>query len=602
MLQRALLVVLTIALTGPFCFSAQDEVKLVQGDSGWKMIVDGEDFYVKGFTWSHCPIGMKYDYDLFSEEDSAIKAALKRDMSLIQKLGGNTIRGVVPKTWMKYIHETYGTHFISNDHCGRYGLEIDGKFVSRINYADARAREVIKQNWRKIATEYRDAPGLIAHALGNENNYGLEWESAEVEDLPVGEQHKAKARFLYSLFNEVALEIKKIDPNHPVGIVNGDLQYLDLIAELCPDIDYLAVNTYRGGSFSDLFAKVAGTLGKPVLLMETGCDAYNAQTMREDELSQARMIHSNWVDLYRNTARNGGAGNCIGAMVFQLSDEWWKKGQQINLTVHDTEGSWHHQWYQSDAAAEKNMNEEWFGVCSIREEAIDGAHLIQPRMAAFALKDLWQHNPYTLGEQKVKALKLDETKIADQSKAAANRTASLLSKAQIPYYKPKKTDLPAIVYGEDGGLWAASGLMPPKNSLSIDHQCTTDPHSGSTCMKISYNSGGDWSGIMWQHPENDWDNNSAGGYDLTGAKTLTFWARGHEGGEKVKINMGGPLTGKYPNTASADFGEIVLTAQWKEHSFSLEGKDLRRIKNPFTVVVAGNGFPFQIYLDDVSYK
>ena len=51
-----------------------------------------------------------------------------------------------------------------------------------------------------------------------------------------------------------------------------------------------------------------------------------------------------------------------------------------------------------------------------------------------------------------------------------------------------------------------------------------------------------------------------------------------------------------------DYGEIVLTKEWKEHSFSVEGKDLRRIKNPFTVVVSGNGFPFRFYLDDVSYK
>ena len=604
MLKTIFSAVLIIAFAAPLSWAAEDGVKLVKGDNGWKMVVDGKDFYVKGFTWSHCPVGMKYDYDLFAEKESDIKAALKRDMSLIQKTGGNTIRGVVPKKWMKHIHETYGVHFVSNDHCGRYGLEIDGKYVSKINYADPATREIIKKNWRKIAKEHRDSPGLIAHALGNENNYGLEWKSAEIENLPEGERHKAKARHLYSMFNEVAVEIKKIDPDHPVGIVNGDLQYLDLIVELCPDIDYLAVNTYRGGNYSDLFDVVAEKLGKPVLLMETGCDAYNAVKKGEDQLSQAQMIHKNWVDLYRNTALNGGAGNCIGAMVFQLSDEWWKKGQQVNLTVHDTEGSWHHKWYLFDAEAEKNMNEEWFGVCSIREEAIDGAHLIQPRMAAFALKDLWQHDPYTLGERKVKGLKLDEAKIARESKAAAELTTSLLSKAQVPYRKPKKLDLPAIVYGEDGtgGFWAPSGVMPPENSLAIDSRCKTKPHTGETCMKISYNSGGNWAGLMWQHPENDWDNNSPGGFDLTGAKQLSFWARGDEGGEKVKISLGGPLEGKYPNTASADLGEIVLTKKWKEYTVSLNGKDLRRIKNPFTFAVAGNGFPFHFYLDDISYR
>lgn len=75
---------------------------------------------------------------------------------------------------MNHIHETYGMHFIVNDHCGRYGLTIDGTYVAQITYADPNTREIIKDNWRKIATKYRDVPGLIAHDLGNGNIYGLE--------------------------------------------------------------------------------------------------------------------------------------------------------------------------------------------------------------------------------------------------------------------------------------------------------------------------------------------------------------------------------------------------------------------------------------------
>lgn len=584
--------------------AAASPTQLAKNQNGWQMRVDGKPYYIKGFTWSHCPVGMKYDYDLFSEDEASIKAALKRDMSLIKQAGGNTIRGVVPMPWMKFIHETYGLNFISNDYCGRYGLTIDGKFVSQVNYADPEMREFIKETWRKIATEYRDAPGLIAHALGNENNYGLEWKSAEVENLPVGEQHRAKARHLYSLFNEVAVEIKRIDPDHPVGIVNGDLQYLDLIAELCPDIDFFGVNAYRGISYSDLFDQVADKLGKPVLLMETGCDAYNALDEQEDQLSQARFIHGNWVDLYRNTAGNGGRGNSIGALVFQWADEWWKKGQQINLTEHDTGGSWHHAEYKHDAAAEQNMNEEWFGVCSIRREAIGGAHLIQPRAAYFALKSLWRHDPYTMDEAAVKALQLNETMVTTEAQAAARAVEQLVLKAEVPYQAPRKLPLPAVVYSEiEQELhWHPSGVMPEKNFIALDPGCTTRPHSGATCLKVSYNSGGDWSGVMWQHPAGDWDNNSAGGFDLTGATALKFWARGEKGGEKIKISMGGPLTGLYPNTASADLGELELKKEWKEYTLPLAGKDLRRIKNPFTIAVAGCGFPFQLYLDDITYE
>lgn len=576
------------------------KTRLIKGDDGWRMTVDGEPFYVKGFTWSHTPVGMKYDYDLFKEDESVIRAVLKRDMEMMRAAGTNTLRHVVPLKWMSHIHETYGMRFIANDYCGRYGLEIDGRLVEKTNYEEPRTRELIKRRWRDLATEYRSAPGLLAHALGNENNYGLEWESAEAANLPKDERHRAKAKHLYSLFNEIALEVKKIDPDHPVGIVNGDLQYLDLIAELCPDIDFLAVNAYRGKHFSDLFELVEKTLGKPVLLMETGCDAFNAVEQREDQALQAEMIHHNWVDLYRNTAGNGGFGNCIGGVAFQWADEWWKRGQNYNLEIHDTEGSWHHPAYP-DAAAARNMNEEWFGVCSIRREAINGAHLIQPRQAYFALRDLWHLDPDGLGAAGVRALALQRDRVAGQASEAAEEINTQLAKAEIPYHGAAKLDLPAAIY-EEGGQptpWIPSGVMPEVNFLAVDPNCRTQPRSGRSCLRFSYQSGGDWSGLIWQHPAGDWKNDSPGGHDLSGARTLKLWARGEEGGEKITLSFGGGLTGRYPNTTAIDFGEQTLGKEWKLLAFSLEGRDLRRIKNPLTIIFKGNGFPFKVYLDDI---
>lgn len=580
-----------------------EKTQLIESEEGWTMEVGGQPFYVKGFTWSCTPVGMKYDYDLFKEDEAVIRAVLERDMEKMRAAGANTLRHIVPMKWMKHIHETYGMHFIANNYCGRYGLEIDGRFVEETNYEDPRTREVIKQAWRELATEYRSAPGLIAHALGNENNYGLEWRSAEAENLPQDEAHRAKARHLYSLFNEIAIEVKRIDPDHPVGIVNGDLQYLDLIAELCPDIDYLTINAYRGKHFSDLFERVAETLDKPVLLMETGCDAYDALARREDQAAQARMIHDNWIDLYRNTAGNGGADNCIGGVAFQWADEWWKRGQNYDLEIHDTEGSWHHPEYP-DAEAAQNMNEEWFGVCSIRREAIQGAHLIQPRQAYFALKSLWSHDPYALGASPLRSLTLDTAEIAARAEEAAKEVTTLLPRAEIPYRSTETIPLPAIIYseGDQPTPWTPSGVMPETNFLSVDPHCTTRPRSGQTCLRLAYRSGGDWSGLVWQHPAGDWENDSPGGYDLREAKTLRLWARGAEGGEKITFSFGGPLTGRYPNTASADFGERTLSKEWQLISVSLEGMDLRRIKNPLTIVMKGTGFPYEVYLDDIGVE
>lgn len=51
-----------------------------------------------------------------------------------------------------------------------------------------------------LVEKFRGTPGVLMWLLGNENNCGLSWKSAETENIPVGEPDAAKARFLYSLF------------------------------------------------------------------------------------------------------------------------------------------------------------------------------------------------------------------------------------------------------------------------------------------------------------------------------------------------------------------------------------------------------------------
>ena len=53
-------------------------------------------------------------------------------------------------------------------------------------------------------------------------------------------------------------------------------------------------------------------------------------------------------------------------------------------------------------------------------------------------------------------------------------------------------------------------------------------------MKVKYKAPGNWTGIAWQNPANDWGD-LPGGYDLTGAKKLTFWARGEFGIEILHV-------------------------------------------------------------------
>ena len=118
--------------------------------------------------------------------------------------------------------------------------------------------------------------------------------------------------------------MKAIDSNHPMAICNGDLLFLDIVAEECKDVDILGTNVYRGVSFGDLFERVKKEYGKPVLFTEFGSDAFNVLTNQEDQNAQAFYLKGNWKEIYENAAGLGKAGNSLGGFTFQFSDGWWK--------------------------------------------------------------------------------------------------------------------------------------------------------------------------------------------------------------------------------------------------------------------------------------
>ncbi|HUJ09332.1 MAG TPA: hypothetical protein VL171_04840 [Verrucomicrobiae bacterium] len=120
-------------------------------------------------------------------------------------------------------------------------------------------------------------------------------------------------------------------------------------------------------------------------------------------------------------------------------------------------------------------------------------------------------------------------------------------------------------------------------------------------MKLQYLAPGQWGGIIWQDPPNDWGD-KPGGYNLSGATKLTFWARGETGGEKVKFVFGVIKREKpHFDTASGEL-DVVLTRDWTQYSIDLAGKDLSRIKTGFGWTVSGQGKPITFYVDDVKYE
>ncbi|MFU8896758.1 MAG: hypothetical protein ACNA8J_10255 [Gammaproteobacteria bacterium] len=395
---RALLV-FTFIVCGAFAGAAHaaDRITTHKDENGWRLLVNGEDYYIKGVVWSYTPRGENYNYNLWREDEALVKAVIDYDFSLLQAAGVNSIRTfmMIPPKWITYIYETYGIRTVINPLMGRYGYTVSGRWRPFTDYSDPVTRAVLKADTLSIIDQYKDVPGVLMFALGNESNYGLEWSSFEIEDLPVGEQQAAKARYLYSLFNEVIAEGKKIAPNHPFSIVNGDIQYIDLIAELVPELDILGSNVYRGKGFTYLWRDVDAKLDLPVVFFEFGSDAYNAREMREDQLAQATYLKAQWHEMYQKAWGNGEEGNSIGGYVFEWRDEWWKYLQEENLDVHDTNASWSNEAYQFDWMPDaSNMNEEWFGIAALGTPNRNGVYEARPRMAYDVLSQIWRIDPY----------------------------------------------------------------------------------------------------------------------------------------------------------------------------------------------------------------
>ncbi|MEE4178375.1 MAG: glycoside hydrolase family 2 TIM barrel-domain containing protein [Bacteroides sp.] len=379
-------------------FAQNNRVEVEQQEDGWRLKTEGEAFMVNGMNWDYFPIGTNFMYSLWNQPDDFIKKAIDDEMSMLKNMGVNAIRvytGIQPK-WITYIYETYGIYTMLNHSFGRYGLTLDGAWVANTDYSDPRTIELLLREVTELVEEYKNTPGLLLYLLGNENNYGLFWSGAETEDIPMEDRESTiMARHMYKLFNQAALDMKALDQNHPVALCNGDLLFLDIIAEECQDVDIFGVNVYRGVSFTDMFDRVKNEYGKPILLTEFGSDAFNALTMEEAQREQAYYDVANWMEIYENAAGLGKAGNSIGGFTFQFSDGWWKFGQTKNLDAHDTNASWENGGYRFDhIPGENNMNEEWFGICAKGPTDAKGFYQLFPRAAYYALKEAHKFNPY----------------------------------------------------------------------------------------------------------------------------------------------------------------------------------------------------------------
>jgi exo-beta-1,3-glucanase (GH17 family) len=186
-------------------------------------------------------------------------------------------------------------------------------------------------------------------------------------------------------------------------------------------------------------------------------------------------------------------------------------------------------------------------------------------------------------------------------------TATVATSSQVLARKP------FYVYSDDGSAcehYVPSGFMGDAGDLTLNTKSRESAFKGHTAIQVTYhphsNAANGWAGIYWQEPSKNWGGQD-GGFDLSWATVLTFYARGRKGGETLEFIAGG--LGKAPDRyrdslPKVTTGRVQLTKNWQLYSIDLRGQDLSRVAGGFGFALNSDDNPdgAEFFLDEIAYQ
>jgi hypothetical protein len=577
-------------------------VELKKTQNGWTLLRDGQPFFIQG-------------------------AGGDASREVLKKCGANSFR-------------LWGADHIEDqlDEAQRLGLAVTvGIWLEHspgehhFDYHNPRQVADQLETVRRAILKYKDYPAVLVWGLGNEmEGYGDGGDPA-----------------VWHAVEQAAALAHQLDPNHPTMTAIAEIggKRVECINKYCPDIDIIGINTYAGGpTVAARYRQLGGF--KPFILTEfgpagtweVGTTAWGApiertSTVKAQEYRQTylrtvlpergKLCLGSYAFLWGNkqeaTATWFGMFLPDGtrlAAVDEMSLLWTGRPvahpcpivQPITVDHADVDaGATIHATLDASDPSGDPLTAKWVLTADPAIYQTGGAHQDDARVYPDAVQsgDIHGaviHMPQHPGPYWLYAY------IRDDHGGGATAVASLHVNSAVPAASPQSSApgvrLPLVLYGDDvtNPPFAWSGWMGDLKSIAVDDKCTIDPHSGAMCMKCQFKSANGFGGIAWQSPANNWGN-SSGGLDLRGARKLTFWARGENGGEVVTFKLGilGP-DAKFPDSDHAELPDVALSSDWKQYSIDLAGKDLSRIATGFVWVVAATGKPVTFYLDDVQYQ
>lgn len=599
-LMKSIILVLTLFNTVSAAAFAQDSnptiVKVVAKGEGWQLTRNGQPYIIKGVGGN-------------------------QHLEMLAASGGNSIR-----TWSVDNLEPI------LDEAHKRGLSVTvglwlGHERHGFDYNNADQVAAQFQAAQLAITRFKDHPAVLMWGIGN-----------EMEGYAAGDNAA-----IWSAINSLAVMAKRVDPNHPTMTVVAEIggQRVKNIHRLCPEIDLVGINSYGGAAtLPKRYREAGGT--KPYVMTEFGPPGmWEVQKTPWGAAPEPTSTQKG--DLYKaayvaNVTDN--AEHCLGSYAFLWGQKQEATATWFGLLLPDG----------SRLAAVDALSELWSGkpvanrcpaiqsltqvgdakvkpqakvvvrleVQDSEQDPLTVQWILQGEPLEFGVGGDAEAIPPTFPDAIVKSdkssaeLKMPEggggyrlfAYVRDAKGGAAVANVPLYVDAPVKVPLAQVAKLPLVVYndgGRDKPPYVPTGWMGNAKAMKLDEVCTTNPHSGKTCLKFDFSASDGWGGIVWQSPPNDWGD-KPGGWDLTGARHLTFWARGEKGGEVAGFQLG--ILGadkKYSDSGSAKLENVRLTTEWQQFRIDVSDKKLNRIKTGFVINVASSGNPLTIYLDDIQY-
>ncbi|MFH1368394.1 MAG: glycoside hydrolase family 2 TIM barrel-domain containing protein [Elusimicrobiota bacterium] len=314
-----------------------------------KLIVNGREFFVKGVGYSPLPIGFGEDWNTLEVKSynfSGDKRILKRDLSLLKKMGCNTIR-----TWATVEDE------LLLDMARKYGVYVIMGFrinQNLLDFSKGTDRNKVKNEFREYVKKYCKHPAVLMWCPGNEMNA---W-------------YNKDKYFWYTLLEELAEIAYEIEGAHyhPVTTANAGVDFIGDVNMNIDDDSMWALDCWGSTLYpiEDNIDKYKKISKKPFWVAEYGIPAWDFKDNIEGEDSQSKYDLSEWAKI---TAKKD---ICIGGCVMAYSDEWWKSGNPLK----------HEKPPEAWPA-------EWYGIVKV-EKGDNNLDKVTPRKIYYQFMNLWK--------------------------------------------------------------------------------------------------------------------------------------------------------------------------------------------------------------------